>query len=129
MGAAALQSAVAITENASQAIADIGLAAARLAAATCRVQELEDDRALVKARCIKAMIGTPNPLGKEGALHSASSAKDVVEEHPDYMAHRGLQAEAETDRILGWATYEAAKLRAQLQVGLANAAALSAARE
>jgi hypothetical protein len=95
-----------------------------LSVAVRMVQELEDERPLVKSRCIAQMIGTPNPLGKEGAVHSASSAEKVVEEHPEYMDHRRKQANAEVQKIRAYAAYEAAKLSARLAVAAAEGGAL-----
>lgn len=88
----------------------------RVALAHAVVMQLEDERPLIKARCIEAMIGSPNPLGKLGATHSASSAEAVVEQHADYWQHRRKQDAAEVERWRSLAAYEAAKLMARLSV-------------
>lgn len=89
----------------------------RKADAVARCQTMEDERPIVKACCIAALVGTENPTN--GKLHSASSAEAVVESHPDYAAYRLRQRQAEVDRILAATAYDAAKLRATLAVGLA----------
>lgn len=88
-----------------------------------RVMVLEDERPLIKARCIEAMIGTPNPLGKPGAVHSASSAEAIVEQHQDYWQHRQKQIAAEIAKHEAAAAFEAAKLRARLLVAFTAAGA------
>lgn len=108
----------ATVHDAEQAIAAIEQAGERLALA-CKVEmELEDERPLSAADCIREMIGTTNPLGKEGAVHSASSAKDVVESHSRYAAHRRRQTQAVVEKQRAQADYAAAKLRARLSVEL-----------
>lgn len=99
--------------EASVAMESLEQAARRCANAHNRVAELEDERALIKAQCIKAMIGTPNPLS-DGKAHSASSAEKIVEEHPRYQAHRQEQRDAEVERWMSLGNWEAAKLRARL---------------
>lgn len=84
--------------------------------ALAAVQALEDERPLIKAKCIAEMIGTPNPLGKPGAVHSASSAEAIVEENARYWQHRQKQATAEVERWKAHGQLEAAKLRARLAV-------------
>lgn len=102
--------------QAAAAIAAIRLAGERLAKAVCLVQLLEDERPLIKARCIEAMIGTPNPLGKNGAVHSATSAEAIVEQHQGYWLHRQKQNDAEVERHRALAMFEAAKRTADLEV-------------
>jgi hypothetical protein len=86
--------------------------------AHARVIHLETERPLIKAKCIGEMIGTPNPLGKPGAVHSASSAEAVVEEHLNYFRHRQAQAEAEVDKWEALGKFYAARARAELYVSL-----------
>lgn len=103
-------------EKAHAAATTITEAGARVATAYGVVQFLEDNRPLIKAKCIEAMIGTPNPLGKPGAVHSASSAEAVVEQHADYWQHRRDQEAAEVERWNALAGFDAAKLIARLEV-------------
>ena len=102
------------------AIQTIETAGERLASAVAEVQRLEDERPLVKAEAIRDLIGTPNPNGKQGAVHSASSAEDVVEIHAKYWNHRVAQRDAEVEKHRAFAQYEAAKLLAKLAVDRAS---------
>jgi hypothetical protein len=79
-------------ERVEQALAAIDAAYRLCAEAHDRVTDLEDQRALLKPKCIAALVGQPDPL-KPNGVHSASSAERVVEQHPDYAAHRQLQRE------------------------------------
>lgn len=85
------------------------------------IMELEDERPLIKAKAIGEMIGTPNPLGKPGAVHSASSAEAIVEENALYWEHRIKQANAEVARWRADGALFAAKQRAWLLVNAVRA--------
>jgi hypothetical protein len=104
-----------------RAIDDVLAAAEVYAQAVRSVMELEDLRPLLKAKAIGEMLGTPNPLGKPGALHSASSAEAVVEQHGDYWQHRQKQAQAEVERIRAHAALDVAKMRARLAINAIRA--------
>lgn len=99
-----------------RAIGDVLAAAEVYAQAVSTVQALEDERPLIKAKAIGEMIGTPNPLGKPGAVHSGSSAEAVVEEHALYWQHRQKQNAAEVERHRAEAALFAAKQHARLAV-------------
>src|SRR4051812_44252239 len=58
-------------ERVEDALNAIAYAGERVAEAHAKVQLLEDERPLIKAAAIEEMIGSPNPLGKPGAVHSA----------------------------------------------------------
>lgn len=105
------------TQDAQAAIAHLEYAAEKRANCVAAVMELEDARPLVKSRCIAAMIGTENPETQKP--HSASSAEKIVESHPEYAEHRREQIAAEVRKLMAFGEYDAAKLRAQLAVGLA----------
>jgi hypothetical protein len=104
--------------DAALALEALELAAERCATAHNRVSELEDDRALVKAACIKAMIGTENAA--TGKPHSASSAEAVVESWPEYQRHRAAQREAEVERRRSLGQWHAAQLKARLASAIAD---------
>ncbi len=87
----------------------------RLAEATATVQELEDARPLIKRDAI-------HRLQQSGVASSATAAEKVVESDPAYFAHRQDQSKAERERLMAWASYEAAKLSAKLAVDEAVAA-------
>lgn len=107
-----------VVQQARAALGCIALAAEELGHALTHESALEDERPLVAARCTLAMIGTPNPLGKEGAVHSASSAEKVVESHPEFMAHRQAQRTAVVGVQRAKGRYAAACLRARLMVAV-----------
>lgn len=104
-----------------RAIDDVLAAAEVYAQAVRSVMELEDLRPLLKAKAIGEMLGTPNPLGKPGAMHSASSAEAIVEENSLYWQHRQKQAQAEVEKWRADGALFAAKLRARLAVATVRA--------
>lgn len=105
------------TQDAAAAIVALEEAGERKADAVARCIVLEDQRPVIKARCVAEWVGAENPIN--GKPHSASSAEAIIESHPVYAEHRALQRQAEVDKILAFARYDAAKLRATLAVGLA----------
>lgn len=107
--------------NAADQIDDVEAAGERLAQAVARVQELEDERAIVKSQAVRRLMLTNNE--DTGKQHSASSAEKIVEVDGEYAAHRKLQRDAEVEKQRAYAQYEAAKLRAKLAVVLVEVAA------
>lgn len=108
-------------QHARDRIADITYAGDRLAVALKRVQELEDERPLVKSAAVRRLMGTEN--AETGKGHSASSAEKIVESDGEYAAHRKRQWEAEVEKQQAYAEYEAAKLTARLAVAVVEVAA------
>lgn len=92
-----------------------------LGLAHAKVMTLEDERPLIKAKCIEAMIGTPNPITNKP--HSATSAEAIVEKHTEYWQHRQKQIAAEIHKHEAEANYEVQKLRARLLVAFTSAGA------
>ena len=86
-------------------------AAFTLSRADNYVSALEDARALVKAQAIGRLMLTENPNGKDGKLHSATSAEAVVETDDGYFEHRERQRGAAEKADLARAEYEVAKSR------------------
>jgi len=82
----------------------------RVAAAMNAVSELEDQRALIKPEAIKRIMAA------QGI--AATPAEKIVESDPEYAAHREKQRAAEREKWAALAAWEAAKLRAQLDVQL-----------
>jgi len=100
-------------EPAIRAVIDTG---ERVAQAMLHVATLEDGRALAKADAIRRLMEQPN--AETGKMHSASSAEKIVESDAEYAAYRARQREVEVEKHRAWAAYEAAKLNAQLVIGM-----------
>ena len=100
-------------------------AAKALADATQAQMDYDLEHAGVKHQALLRLITQPNPLGKNGALHSASSAEAVLEQEADYRASRQKKAELTAAVILAQGEYHAAVARELTLFGVtfANAAA------
>lgn len=96
-----------VTESLNQAAQRCGVAHAR-------VQELEDERALIKPQAIKRLI-------ESGAATSVTAAERIVETDAEYAAHRIKQREAEVERWAALGEFEAAKFRARVAESVAHA--------
>lgn len=109
-----------IITDAINAIDWVKEAGRRMAEATDRVTQLEDERAPIKAQAIRRLMLLTNE--STGKAHSASSAEAVVELDAEYAGYRKQQRAAEVERHRSEAAYAAAKLGARLQVALVEAA-------
>src|SRR5690349_16497078 len=67
-----------------------------------------------KDALVNALIGNENPITKKP--HSATSAAEAAEKDGTYRTLDGLRKRAEAARIIAWAKYEQAKLRAKIAV-------------
>lgn len=99
-------------QNARASIAAIETAATWVADALNMVAQLEDERALIKPEAIRRIM--------ESRGLAATPAEKIVESDPEYAAHRAKQRDAEVIKWSAVAQYEAAKLRAKLDVALAT---------
>jgi hypothetical protein len=104
-------------ETALAEIANVEEAAKRLAIATNRETQLEDERTLIKDGGIKRLM-------EAKTFGSVTAAEKGIEFDTEYMAHRRRQREAVADRIEATGEFEAAKLRARLYVEMAAVDAL-----
>jgi len=91
----------------------IAAAGERLADATIREMQLEDQRALVKDEA----IGRLRVAGER----SVTAAEKVIEKDPLYMEHRQAQYRAIRERIRARAEYDGAVLAARLTIELGEA--------
>lgn len=94
------------------AIAAVGIAGEKYAAATQHEMALEDQRPLVKSEAIARIMALPDPQ-KDGKLYSATAAEKLVETDAVYMLHRQDQGQAVADTIRARAAYHAACYQAQ----------------
>jgi hypothetical protein len=99
-------------ESARASIEAISAAATFVADALNTVAQLEDDRSLIKPEAIRRIM--------ESRGIAATPAEKIVEADPEYAAHRAKQRDAEVVKWAAAAQYEAAKLRAKLDVALAT---------
>jgi hypothetical protein len=99
---------------ARQSIDALAAAATRCSAALNAIAELEDERALIKPQAIRRLMDS-------GAASSPTAAEKIVEQDPEYAAHRRRQRDAEVEKWAAAANYEAAKLTATLDVALCRA--------
>jgi hypothetical protein len=76
-----------------------------------------------KATAIARLMTEPNPSGKNGALHSATSAEAIAETDRDYAAHLLNLRTQVAVKLRAETTAEAAWLRASLAITLTKSMA------
>lgn len=108
-----------MSATAYDTIAAIETRAEQLAEIVRTIQQNEDDRSAFKTTAIRRLIGTDNP--ETGKPHSATSAEKAIESDPEYRGFREVAGRLEAEKHLAFGRYEAAKLRARLEVALIEA--------
>jgi hypothetical protein len=80
------------------------------------IRERDDHRDAL----VNGLIGNANPMTNKP--HSATSAADAAGKDESFLALDAKRKGAECERIMAWARFEAAKLRAKLAVIAAGGA-------